>query len=61
MTVTKKLKYRPPVDVVIPEQLAASYGLYIWPSAPVLAWYLWLHQVNCQYSGYSFNGRPLNE
>ncbi len=30
--------------VVIPEQLAASYGLYLWPSAPVLAWYLWLHQ-----------------
>jgi hypothetical protein len=45
----KKITYRPPVDVVIPEQLAASYGLYIWPSAPVLAWYLWLHQVNCQY------------
>lgn len=36
---------RPPVDVVIPEQLAASYGLYIWPCAPVLAWYIWLHQV----------------
>jgi len=33
-----------PVDVVIPEQLAASYGLYLWPSAPVLAWYLWLRQ-----------------
>lgn len=32
------------VEVVIPEQLAASYGLYIWPSSPVLAWYLWLHQ-----------------
>jgi len=32
------------VSVTIPEQLAASYGLYIWPSAPVLAWYLWLHQ-----------------
>lgn len=32
------------VDVVIPEQLAASYGLYLWPSAPVLAWYLWLRQ-----------------
>ena len=25
-----------PVDVIIPEQLAASYGLYLWPSAPVL-------------------------
>jgi len=33
-----------PVDVIIPEQLAASYGLYLWPSAPVLAWYLWLRQ-----------------
>ena len=33
-----------PVTVTIPEQLAASYGLYIWPSAPVLAWYLWLNQ-----------------
>jgi len=32
------------VEVVIPEQLAASYGLYIWPCAPVLAWYLWLNQ-----------------
>ena len=46
------------VTVTIPEQLAASYGnvvlvmimtmimtpgLYIWPSSPVLAWYLWLH------------------
>ena len=27
-----------PVDVIIPEQLAASYGLYLWPCAPVLAW-----------------------
>jgi predicted nicotinamide N-methyase len=33
-----------PVEVTIPEQLAASYGLYIWPSSPVLAWYLWLNQ-----------------
>ena len=33
-----------PVDVTIPEQLAASYGLYIWPCSPVLAWYIWLHQ-----------------
>ena len=32
------------VDVIIPEQLAASYGLYLWPSSPVLGWYLWLHQ-----------------
>jgi len=35
-----------PVTVTIPEQLAASYGLYIWPSAPVLAWYLWLNKQN---------------
>jgi len=33
-----------PVEVTIPEQLAASYGLYIWPSSPVLAWYIWLNQ-----------------
>ena len=32
------------VTVTIPEQLAASYGLYLWPSSPVLAWYLWLNQ-----------------
>ena len=32
------------VTVTIPEQLAASYGLYLWPSSPVLAWYLWLQQ-----------------
>ena len=32
------------VDVIIPEQLAASYGLYIWPSSPVLSWFIWLHQ-----------------
>jgi len=35
---------RQPIEVVIPEQLAASYGLYIWPSAPVLAWFIWLNQ-----------------
>ena len=33
-----------PVDIIIPEQLAASYGLYIWPCSPVMAWYIWLHQ-----------------
>jgi predicted nicotinamide N-methyase len=37
-------KSKDPVEVTIPEQLAASYGLYIWPSSPVLAWYIWLHQ-----------------
>ena len=40
------LQYQDPVEVTIPEQLAASYGLYIWPSSPVLAWYIWLHQVS---------------
>ena len=34
----------PPVSVVIPEQLAASYGLYIWPSSPLLSWYVWLRR-----------------
>lgn len=34
------------VSVVIAEQLAASFGLYIWPCAPVLAWYIWLHQAD---------------
>ena len=33
-----------PVSVVIPEQLAASYGLYLWPCSPVLSWFIWLHQ-----------------
>ena len=33
-----------PAEVVIPEQMAASYGLYLWPCAPVLAWYIWLKQ-----------------
>jgi len=42
---------RSPVEITIPEQLAASYGLYIWPSSPVLAWYLWLHQDNLITSG----------
>ena len=37
-----------PVDIIIPEQLAASYGLYIWPCSPVLAWYIWLHQNDFQ-------------
>lgn len=31
--------------VVIPEQLHASYGMYTWPCAPVLAWYLWSHRT----------------
>ena len=36
------------MDIIIPEQLAASYGLYIWPCSPVLAWYIWLHQQDFQ-------------
>ncbi|XP_032788237.1 methyltransferase-like protein 23 [Daphnia magna] len=31
--------------VIIPEQLHASYGMYTWPCAPVLAWYLWSQRV----------------
>lgn len=27
------------------QQLHASYGMYTWPCAPVLAWYLWTHRV----------------
>lgn len=34
-----------PVEVVIPEQLAASFGLYIWPCAPVLSFYIWLNRT----------------
>ena len=37
-------EHKPSVEIIIPEQLAASYGLYIWPCSPVLAWYIWLHQ-----------------
>ena len=43
-----------PVEIIIPEQLAASYGLYIWPCSPVLAWYIWLHQDK-------FNGKSVLE
>lgn len=38
-----------PVKIIIPEQLAASYGLYVWPSSPVLAWYIWLNQDKFKY------------
>jgi len=34
------------LEVVIPEQLHASYGMYTWPCAPVLAWYLWSHRTD---------------
>ncbi|KAG8042122.1 hypothetical protein G9C98_000113 [Cotesia typhae] len=29
------------LEIFIPELLHASYNFYVWPSAPVLAWYLW--------------------
>ncbi|KAK0081915.1 hypothetical protein PV325_011385 [Microctonus aethiopoides] len=29
------------LEIYIPELLQASYSFYTWPSAPVLAWYLW--------------------
>ncbi|XP_012271757.1 methyltransferase-like protein 23 [Orussus abietinus] len=29
------------LEVYIPELLQASYSFYTWPSAPVLAWFLW--------------------
>ncbi|XP_067005342.1 histone-arginine methyltransferase METTL23 [Anabrus simplex] len=32
------------LEVFIPEQLQASYSFYTWPSAPVLAWFLWEHR-----------------
>ncbi|KAL7297930.1 methyltransferase-like protein 23 isoform X1 [Trichogramma pretiosum] len=32
------------LEVFIPELLQASYNFYTWPSAPVLAWYLWEHR-----------------
>ncbi|CAL8069029.1 unnamed protein product [Orchesella dallaii] len=28
------------LEVIVPERMQASYGLYVWPSAPILAWYL---------------------
>lgn len=32
------------LEVFIPEQLQASYSFYTWPSAPILAWFLWEHR-----------------
>ncbi|RZF46702.1 hypothetical protein LSTR_LSTR002565 [Laodelphax striatellus] len=32
------------LEILIPEQLQASYSSYTWPSAPVLAWFLWEHR-----------------
>ncbi|XP_047113899.1 probable methyltransferase-like protein 23 [Schistocerca piceifrons] len=32
------------LEILIPEQLQAGYSFYTWPSAPVLAWFLWEHR-----------------
>ncbi|GLV35035.1 uncharacterized protein CBL_09516 [Carabus blaptoides fortunei] len=32
------------VEILIPELLQASYSFYTWPSAPILAWFLWEHR-----------------
>ncbi|XP_066601603.1 histone-arginine methyltransferase METTL23 isoform X2 [Prorops nasuta] len=32
------------LEIYIPELLQASYNLYTWPSAPILAWFLWEHK-----------------
>ncbi|XP_023246615.1 methyltransferase-like protein 23 isoform X2 [Copidosoma floridanum] len=32
------------LEIYIPELLQAHYSFYTWPSAPVLAWYLWEHR-----------------
>ncbi|XP_015511396.1 histone-arginine methyltransferase METTL23 isoform X2 [Neodiprion pinetum] len=32
------------LEIYIPELLQASYSFYTWPSAPVLAWFLWEHR-----------------
>lgn len=32
------------LEIYIPELLQASYNFYTWPSAPVLAWFLWEHK-----------------
>ncbi|KAK4876914.1 hypothetical protein RN001_009420 [Aquatica leii] len=32
------------LEIVIPELLQASYSFYTWPSAPILAWFLWEHR-----------------
>ena len=36
------------VTVKIPEVMDPSYGMYIWPSAPVLAQFVWYHRDNLQ-------------
>ncbi|XP_065189316.1 histone-arginine methyltransferase METTL23-like isoform X2 [Sycon ciliatum] len=34
----------PPLKVIVPEVLDSDYGMYTWPSAPVLARYVWKQQ-----------------
>ncbi|XP_047536278.1 acyl-CoA-binding domain-containing protein 6-like [Vanessa atalanta] len=34
------------LEIVIPELLSAGYSFYTWPSAPLLAWYLWTQRRN---------------
>lgn len=36
------------LEIVIPELLSAGYSFYTWPSAPLLAWYLWTQRRNLQ-------------
>ncbi|PIK53931.1 hypothetical protein BSL78_09153 [Apostichopus japonicus] len=35
---------RKDVEVLIPEVLDPSYGMYVWPCAAVLAQFIWFHQ-----------------
>ncbi|XP_076036843.1 histone-arginine methyltransferase METTL23-like [Oratosquilla oratoria] len=47
----RKFRFRPSassrdqncLEVAIPEVVSASYGMYTWPCAPVLAQYIWFH------------------
>ncbi|CAG9770729.1 unnamed protein product [Ceutorhynchus assimilis] len=34
------------LEIFIPELLQASYSFYTWPSAPVLAWFLWENRAD---------------
>ncbi|XP_066250204.1 histone-arginine methyltransferase METTL23 [Euwallacea similis] len=34
------------LEIFIPELLQGSYSFYTWPSAPVLAWFLWENREN---------------
>ncbi|XP_073976951.1 histone-arginine methyltransferase METTL23 [Rhodnius prolixus] len=33
------------LEIIIPEKIQASYSFYTWPSAPILAWFLWEHRT----------------